>query len=329
MSFGTDDIFDPEIPFTEKLNHVYRFQLENNPVYSKYASHFPGPADGEAGIDSIALMPIRAFKETRMICDGFEPQVVFKSSGTGEMDRSTHLVADPEIYRKAIRTEFERHFSVHESVILCYTPGYNENRESSLIWMLNELIQASNEPLSRFLPLGEPLSEEFLEKAASTGKQVILFGAAFGLIDLIDLGSPVLPDSAAIIETGGMKTHRREISKEELHSRLSSGFGVPPQSVHSEYGMCELLSQCYAIGGGWFQSPDWVNVSIRDPQDWMRICESGEEGKIGIIDLANIYSCPFILTDDRGVMDENGRFRVLGRWHSAELRGCNFLIGED
>ena len=329
MSIDTDYIFDPEITFSEKLNRVFLIQMEMNPVYRKYASHFHVSDMEMVDTVSVPLLPIRAFKETKLITEGKEAELIFKSSGTGDMDRSRHLVADPELYRKAIFTEFKRHLPLKKTVILCYTPGYSENRESSLIWMLNELIEASEEPLSRFLPLGEPLKAEELEKAATTGKQLILFGAAFGLLDLIDLKSPALPGTSVIIETGGMKTHRREISKQELRMKLSDGFGIPDDSIHSEYGMCELLSQCYAIGSEWFESPHWVEISIRDPQDWMRICEPGEEGKIGIVDLANTWSCPFILTDDRGVMDQKGRFRVLGRWDENELRGCNFLIDTD
>lgn len=329
MSTDIDYIFDSGVSFNEKLNRVFRYQMKMNPVYSSYASHFPASDRDTVSNESVPLLPIRAFKETELISEGAEPELVFKSSGTGEMERSRHLIADPKLCRKSILTEFERHFPVKESVIFCYTPGYSENRESSLIWMLNELITATEEPLSRFLPLGEPLKVKEFEKAAGTGKQLILFGAAFGLLDLIELGSPALPASSAIIETGGMKTHRREISKKELREKLASGFGLSPESVHSEYGMCELLSQCYAIGSEWFESPPWVHISIRDPQNWMRICEPGEEGKIGIIDLANIYSCPFILTDDRGVMDDKGRFRILGRWDKADLRGCNFLIDRD
>lgn len=323
------DLFDHNIPFLQRAQEVYSYQIKSSPVYRSFVTalgialnHTPLP-------EEIPLLPIRAFKDTTVLCEGCTGELLFKSSSTGDLGRSKHLISDPDLYRTSFRTEFYRHFPKDEYSILVYAPGYSDNPDSSLIWMLNDLVVSDKDRLSKFLPLNKPLVQESFSEITSAGKKLLLFGAAFGLLDLLDLGSDQLPENSCIIETGGMKTHRREISKSELRKRLSDGFGLPPSSVHSEYGMCELLSQCYAIGSEWFDSPDWVNVTIRDPQDPLKICRAGDEGKIGVIDLANIYSCPFILTEDRGVMNEEGKFRVLGRWSPRNLRGCNFLIERD
>lgn len=324
-----DTLFDDEKPFLERAQFAYRYQVENNSIYRVFASHFFGENQQPGSVAEIPLMPIRAFKELDVIVDGKEPEITFKSSGTGSMSRSRHLVADSWIYRRAIHEGFNEHFDSEFSTILCYAPGYSDNPNSSLLWMLNHLIERDPIGLSQFLPLGQPLKKELFEELYRPDRTFILFGAAFGLLDLIELGSCPLPETAHIIETGGMKTYRREMSKQELREHLSDGFNLPKNQIHSEYGMCELLSQMYAIGSEWLSTPHWMHTSIRDPEDSTRINGPDIEGKIGVIDLANIQSCPFILTDDRGVSDEKGRVSVLGRWNPSDLRGCNFLIDRD
>lgn len=311
------------------MGRVFQFQMEHNSVYNTYASHFLKESDLPVRSDQIPLLPIRGFKDAKLLVENRSAELFFRSSGTGELDRSVHAVADPNVYKKSISKGFSKYFDLSDSAILCYTPGYNENPESSLIWMLNYLVEQDSSGLSRFLELGEPIGETHLDKISGSDKNVILFGAAFGLLDLLEMESLKLPKGSSIIETGGMKTHRREMSKSDLRLHLSNGFGVRLENVHSEYGMCELLSQAYAIGSEWFTTPHWMNVTIRDPDNPNRICEPGEEGKIGVIDLANIYSCPFILTEDKGVSNQAGEFKVLGRWNSDNLRGCNFLIDVD
>lgn len=319
-------IFDSETSFFERALFSYRYQIEHNPYYRTFARHYFGENQQPDSIAEIPLMPLRAFKELDLIVEGKEHSILFRSSGTGSGNRSRHLVADTFLYRRAIEEGFKEHFNPKSSTILCYAPGYSDNQDSSLLWMLNHLIENDFSGLSRFLPLSEPLTKEIINEISLPDKNIILFGAAFGLLDLLDAGSDPLPDSAHIIETGGMKTYRREMSKENLRSELSRGFGIPEIQIHSEYGMCELLSQMYAIGDTWFSTPHWMYTSVRDPNDPAIECLAGEAGKIGIIDLANIYSCPFLLTEDRGIMDIDGRVSVLGRWNPTDLRGCNFLI---
>jgi len=324
-----DVVFDTSVSFENRFKKILAFQLSQNSIYRTFSDYFGISESKNIAADQIPLLPIRAFKDSKLIVDNKTPQLIFQSSGTGTMKRSSHYVADSNIYRQAIEEQFYHHFPKDEFAILSYTPGYSDNPHSSLIWMINHLIQSDNYGLSRFLPLDKPLHKKDYYPILKSGKKVMLFGAAFGLLDLIEMKSDILPENSVIVETGGMKTYRREISKTELRKILSEGFQTPGKQIHSEYGMCELLSQCYAQGGEWFSTPHWMRVTIRKEEDPGKICKPGEEGIIGIIDLANIYSCPFILTDDRGVMDEQGRFRVLGRWSKSDLRGCNFLIDNE
>lgn len=329
------DSFDLMQSFEEKAIQIFEFQKENNLVYKRF---FKALGVGTINsIDEIPLLPIQVFKDVDELRT-LDPEhstlntqnssLYFQSSGTSGMHRSKHYIADPEIYRRSIIKGMQHFYALDEYVILAYTPGYNANPHSSLIWMLNVLIENDQSGFSRFLEIGEIIPQHVLDSISATGKKVMLFGAAFGLLDLIEKGSPSLPKQSIILETGGMKTHRREMTKEELHEQLAIGFGLPTSSIHSEYGMTELLSQAYSQGSLWFECVPWMRVSIRNPQNPLEILPSGKEGLIGVIDLANLFSCSFILTGDKGIQREDGKFQVLGRWNPRNLRGCNFLIDD-
>ena len=322
-------IFDPAISFSERCREAYQFQKGRNRFYSKFSEVLGYAKSTEIEPDKIPLLPIRAFKQGKILTEGSFPEIAFKSSGTGSMEQSIHYVHDTLIYKQAINRAFYTRFPKDKYALLCHLPGYNENPDSSLIWMMKHLISEDKSGLSTFRDEYAMNPEKWEYQVKKSGKITLLFGAAFGLIDLIEGGSYLFKEPVEIIETGGMKTYRREITKKELRNTIAEYFQVPLESIHSEYGMCELLSQMYALGSEWFTAPEWVQVTIRDPENPGRICSAGEEGKIGIIDLANIYSCPFILTEDRGVADESGRFKVLGRWNHDNPRGCNFLIDRD
>lgn len=321
-------IFDSTIPFRERCSKIFRFQAEYNPIFYRFIQPFGLTPKSSPSPEDIPLFPIRGFKEAKIIADtgNSDPELIFKSSGTTGLNRSTHYIHKKIVYEKAILSEFKKHFPFDEYTIFFFLPGYDRNPQSSLVWMANYLTQSDPSGDSQFVTTDELNTHGPFK---NTDKKILLFGAVFGLIDLLESGTFQAIKEMEILETGGMKTHRREMTKQELRRILSKGFEISPANIHSEYGMCELLSQMYAIGGEWFETPHWVQVSIRDPKNPSRICEVGEEGKIGIIDLANIYSCPFILTGDKGVMNNDGQFKILGRWNPDDLRGCNFLIDDE
>ncbi len=323
-----EKIFSRELSLDEKAERIFRYQVENNRVYQLFVDTLGFSVEQIPATDEIPLLPVRAFKETRVVSGNVSAELHFKSSGTSDMQPAIHEIPDPGLYRESVLKGFN-HFYPCNPVIFAYTPGYSENPHSSLIWMLKALAEQDMSGMSRFVQAEALMDARLLAEISSSGRGLILFGAAFGLLDLLETDNLHLPDGTIVIETGGMKTHRREISRQELHERLAGGFGLPVGQIHSEYGMCELLSQAYAKKGGFFEPVPWMKVTVRDPDDPSRICTPGEEGLIGIIDLANIYSCAFLLTEDRGVADTSGRFRVLGRWNPDNPRGCNFLIDRD
>lgn len=327
MTDWQEFIFDEEIGFEEKARNVFEYQYQNNAVYRRFCDALSYDITSS---QQPPMLPVKAFKDSVVTCHPKQkPDLVFQSSGTSDMDRSRHLVQDEELYRQSLLRGFGQHYDLERSVILAYTPGYADNPDSSLIWMLKELIDLDETDLSRFLPLGNPIGRELIKEIKNENKQIILFGAAFGLLDLVEMNSPQLAASSIVIETGGMKTHRRAISKDELHQKLSKGFGLDQTRIHSEYGMCELLSQAYSTGGQWFRTPPWMQVKVMNPENPISEMPHFQEGLIGVTDLANVHSCSFILTGDKGISHKDGRFQVLGRWNPKDLRGCNFLIDED
>ncbi len=345
-------LFNKDIPFADKAKTVYRHQWEHQPVYRRFCENMNGVDE-----DSIPLIPVQVFRDAAVRADYVEsPQAVFYSSGTTGMKQSTHEIADLRLYYESCYRGFSRFYNPHEFVLLAWLPGYTENPHSSLVAMIDHLIQRDGTGKSRFLTPDKPLDGTDLttlsnlntvkylntrrhrrtsrllnatEKpgaAAAKKRRIMLFGAAFGLLDMIDAGAPKLPEDAVIVETGGMKTHRRELSKKELRQRLSDGFGLPPESIHSEYGMAEMCSQAWDTGKGSFECPPWLQITVRNPENPHLVQPAGEEGLIGVMDLANVHSLSFFLTQDRGVALPDGSFRVLGRWDQSELRGCNFLV---
>ena len=301
---------------------IFDYQMESNSIYAPYAALIlKGKAPNN--IFEIPFLPISFFKTEQIICQGRAVEEVFLSSGTSG-DQSKHLVSDISLYRESYLKAFELFYGdITQYCILSLLPNYREREGSSLIYMVDDLISKSKHEQSGFyLNDYESLSKR-LQKLEKEGQKTILFGVSYALLDLAEQ-FPQKLEHTIIIETGGTKGRRKEMLKEELHQNLKAAFSL--EVIHSEYGMSELLSQSYSNGEGIFKSPPWKKVLIRDTNDPLSIIGDNKTGGINIIDLANIYSCPFIATQDLGKTFEDGTFTVLGRFDNSDLRGCNLLL---
>ncbi len=298
---------------------VFRFQYEHVPVYKDYCD-FLGRINPSA-LEEIPFLPIRFFKSQRVLAKDLEPEVEFKSSGTGG-ERSSHFVASADLYRHTFRKIY--HLQIgdpKDQVILALLPNYLEQGESSLVYMVDHLIQDSESHLSGFfLNEYDELIERYNE-AIKIGKNVVVFGVSYALLDLANK-KPNLSE-AIIIETGGMKGRRKEMTKVELHHALKVGLHC--DHISSEYGMTELLSQGYSRKDGLFEPGSTMKILIREVNDPFKYIPNAKTGGINIIDLANLYSCSFIETQDLGKLHENG-FEIMGRFDHSDLRGCNLLV---
>ncbi|MBO6577378.1 MAG: hypothetical protein JJ896_18100 [Rhodothermales bacterium] len=295
--------------FDELAESVLAYQRQENPVYRRFSQ-------------VARHLPVEAFKRTAVTTfPAEEAEAVFQSSGTGSGTPSRHYVRYRDDYRAVVTAGYTRIFGDGPRRIIAHLPAYAET--SSLVAMASDLMERFGADGSGFF-LDDP---GLLDRAVHTpGAPIWLIGAAFGLLDLVDERPRALPEGSVVVETGGMKTHRRSIPRTELHARLQVGFSVPVTSLWSEYGMCELMSQAWGRSGEAFESPPWMKVSIVNPEDPVREVPAGQTGAIAVVDLANQHSASAILTQDRGRMAPGDRFEVLGRLTGAELRGCNHLM---
>jgi len=307
-------IFDiaTESEFNSNALEIFRFQYQNNPVYRQFCTHLGKTDSNIRDIRTIPFLPIEFFKSKRVITAGQKPEVVFTSSGTTGANMSKHHVTDLKIYEKSYSKTFEHFYgSIKNICVLALLPSYLEREGSSLIYMVNDLINKSGHPDSGFY-LADTEGLSIRLKALDKKKtNVLLIGVSFALLDMAEKHQMQLKN-VMVMETGGMKGRRKEMIREQLHTILKKGFGV--DRVHSEYGMTELLSQAYSKGNGIFETPSWMKVLVRDAEDPLTLQPYGKTGGINIIDLANLHSCSFIATQDLGKVNEDGSFEVLGRF---------------
>lgn len=303
---------------------VFRHQYDNNLVYQDFCSLLKKDKSNVKSIEEIPFLPIQFFKSHEIVSSQDQIQETFTSSGTTGTITSKHLVTDVTLYEQSFRKAFSQFYgNIEDYVVLALLPSYLERDGSSLIYMVNDLIEGSNHPESGFyLNNYDELIHKLIE-LDSSGQNVLLIGVTYALLDLVEKQSFQLKNTI-VMETGGMKGKRKEIIREELHAILCNGFGVP--TIHSEYGMTELLSQAYSLGNGVFECPPWMSILIRDTEDALTYVEYGKTGGINVIDLANINSCSFIATQDLGKKNPNHSFEVLGRFDSSDIRGCNLMV---
>ncbi|MBP6424645.1 MAG: acyl transferase [Flavobacterium sp.] len=323
---STHDIFtiSNQKQFDKIALKAFRFQYENNLVYREFCDFLKTDVQKVKSIEQIPFLPIQFFKSHSVVSTTNPIQTTFTSSGTTGMITSKHLVTDVSIYEESYRKGFSQFYgNIEDYAILALLPSYLEREGSSLIHMVDDLIQLSNHPESGFYLHNYDELIEKLIQLDQAGQNVILIGVTYALLDLVEKQSFQL-ENTIIMETGGMKGKRKEMIREELHQQLCNGFGV--KSIHSEYGMTELLSQAYSLGDGIFECPSWMQISIRDTEDALSYVREGKTGGINVIDLANINSCSFIATQDLGKKYANGSFEVLGRFDHSDIRGCNLMV---
>jgi hypothetical protein len=310
--------------FQELALEVFQFQAAENPVYKAYLDHLGMLPGGVKTLDEIPFLPIEFFKKHKVVTGGHDHEMVFESSGTTDESTSKHYVCDLELYKRSFTSAFNL-FNGDPSgyYILALLPSYLERQNSSLVFMVNELIRLSGHPDSGFyLDDFQGLIHQ-IETLEKEHHPTLLLGVSFALLDLAD-NFPLDLQNTIVMETGGMKGRREEMTRKELHERLCLGLKLG--SIHSEYGMTELLSQAYSKKDGVFFTPPWMSVRIRDPYDPFILMSSDRSGGINIIDLANLNSCSFIATQDIGKITPEGGFEVLGRFDNSDIRGCNLML---
>lgn len=311
-----------EADFDALALEIFRFQYAHNDIYRSFTDAVGCRPDTVDCIEKIPFLPVRFFKSHRVVTTQFEPQAVFESSGTTGMINSRHYVKELALYEESFLKGFELFYGpVSDWCILGLLPSYLERKGSSLVYMVERLIASSQHPDSGFYLHNDDQLIALLSELERRKQKTLLIGVTFALLDLAEKMNMPLANTV-IMETGGMKGRRREMIREEVHEQLMKAFSSA--AIHSEYGMTELLSQAYSQGDGVFSCPPWMKILLRDDEDPFLLTRHGS-GTINVIDLANIWSCSFIATDDAGRIKSNDGFEVLGRVDGSDLRGCSLL----
>lgn len=309
--------------FKQLALEIFRFQAKNCEVYADFINFLKIDINTVKSLTDIPFLPIQFFKTHKIVANQNPIQQTFLSSGTGGA-QSQHFVVNISIYKESYRNGFKHFYgNIEEYIVLALLPSYLERNDSSLIYMVDDLIKKSKSTESGFFLKNTQKMTKIIKKSSKNDKKLLILGVSYALLDLIESQQFELKN-AIIMETGGMKGRRKEMIREELHKILCNGFGVG--KIHSEYGMTELLSQAYSKGNGIFKTPNWMKILVRDTEDALTLLPNGKTGGINVIDLANINSCSFIATQDLGKKLTKNTFEILGRFDNSDIRGCNLLI---
>jgi hypothetical protein len=316
-----DDIINPDARIDDNLIlDCFKYQLNKCAVFRQYVELLGVKV---LSVEDIPFLPVRFFKTKKVYASNSIPETIFTSSGTSGTDVSRHFVADANIYKQSYTVGFRYFFGdISGYAILALLPSYLERQGSSLITMVQGLIEDSGNPLSGFFLKNHDELYNTLQVLKKSKQPALLIGVSFALLDFLEKFAIDFSE-LMVMETGGMKGRREEITRDELHNIICSGFGI--NRVFSEYGMTELLSQAYSKGKGIYQTPPWMKIVIRDPKNPFRRVPDETIGGVNIIDLANIYSCSFIETQDLGIMHSDGSFEIIGRFDESDIRGCNLM----
>ena len=309
---------------------IFRFQYEQNAIYRQYCDAIHVNKESIQRLEQIPFLPIGFFKSKEITSTQFEPMTVFESSGTTGSVNSKHFVKDTGLYEESFLKAFNIFYGdITSYCIIGLLPSYLERQHSSLVWMVNDLIKKSGHDQSGFYLYDFEKLKSLILQNEKAGQPSLLIGVTYALLDFFEKNSMKL-QYTTIMETGGMKGRRAELTRTAVHQQLMERAGVT--EVHSEYGMTELLSQAYSKKEGIFQCPPWMKVLLRSEDDPFEIHSSEKinspfaNGVINVIDLANLYSCSFIATDDMGKLYNDGSFEVLGRLDNSDVRGCSLMV---
>lgn len=311
--------------FCETALDIFDYQYNNNSVYNNFVNSLRKDRSEINSLYDIPFLPVEFFKSHKIITGNLPVEKIFESSGTTVTTRAKHYINNLYVYEESFLRTFEMFYgNPEEYLIAALLPSYIEREGSSLVYMTEYLINKSKNSFSGFYKNNTEDLITTIIKAKSEKQKILLLGVSFALLDLAENNSPDLSE-VIVMETGGMKGRRKELTRVELHSILKKRLNVA--FIHSEYGMTELLSQAYSKRDGIFYCPPWMKIIIRDPLDPLALYnDSVSSGGINMIDLANFNSCSFIATGDLGKLHEDGGFEVLGRFDNSDIRGCNLLV---
>lgn len=317
-------IFQKNIPFQQLGIELFLYQYQNNKIYKRWCDEIKVDISKINSVTSIPFLPISFFKTHTVLCGDENYEAIFESSGTTQtISKSKHYIKDISLYQHSFTTCFNLFYGdLNDWCIIGLLPSYLQQKNSSLIKMVDDFIKLSKNINSGYYLNDYKNLPALLMHLQLQQQKILLIGVTYALLDFAEQFPTQLTSSTVLMETGGMKGRRKELTRNEVHAILKKQLNV--EAIHSEYGMTELLSQAYSKADGRFYCPPWMKVLVRNEDDPFKLSTTGK-GILNIIDLANIYSCSFIATDDAGEIFEDGSFTVMGRIDNSDIRGCSLL----
>lgn len=319
-----------ETSFESLALEIFSFQYQKNSLYQSFCNHLGIQNRSVKELSDIPFLPIRFFKTNRIVSGTFEEEIFFESSGTTGSINSRHYIKDLRLYETSFLKGIHHFYGdINKTCIIGLLPSYLEKGQSSLVYMVNNLIQKTEIKGSGFYLYETEALKEQLRYNESVGQPTLLFGVTYALLDFAE-EYPMQLQHTIVVETGGMKGRRIEMTRSQVHDILKKQWQL--KAIHSEYGMTELLSQAYSAGDGLFQSSPTMKLLIRAEDDPLEVRSAKNlkkksiSGAVNIIDLANLYSCSFLATDDMGILHQNGRFEIAGRLDNSDVRGCGLML---
>jgi hypothetical protein len=313
---------------------LFCYQFEKNRPYQAYCRSQSIEAADVKRWQDIPAVPIQAFKSVELATFPIgQASAVFESSGTTMKTPSRHYLKTLSFYESSVKTSFSTWVVPDQNSrpMLILTPSPGEAPRSSLSWMMDVVQRKWGAPGSYFFVRNGRLDELWLAtmvaKMQNDGSPTILLGTTIAFLAFFDYCRKAgrrfsLPAGSRVMDTGGMKTQKREISRAEFVKEVKELLGIPEDHCINEYGMCEMSSQFYGKGSSThLQGPEWVQTLVIDPSTG-RESEGGATGLLRHFDLANVGSVMAIQTEDLGRKEGNG-FTLLGRASDAELKGCS------
>lgn len=312
--------------FEKVALQVFQYQAIHNPIYQSYIQYLNVDISTVQSIKDIPFLPIDLFKRFEIKTGEWSAEAIFGSSGTTGSVRSNHHIRSTDLYLKIAQKGFEQQYGALKNFcILALLPSYLERQDSSLVAMVNHFIQESGHPHNGFYLDNLEALKNKLVQLKQQNQLCLLIGVSFALLDFAE-HFPMDLSNIIVMETGGMKGRRKEMTRATLHAVFKKCFQV--NNVHSEYGMTELLSQGYSKGNGIFKPIQTMKILIRELNDPFSYQKNGKKGGVNIIDLANLDSCAFIETEDIGKVYDDESFEILGRIDHSAIRGCNLMVSD-
>jgi hypothetical protein len=310
--------------FEETALTVFQYQAKHNLLYARYLKLLSRNPKNVKFLEEIPFLPIQFFKSQIIKTGRWQPKIFFNSSGTTGQITSKHAIRNLDFYlQNALKGFSNAYGNAEDWCFLALLPSYLERGGSSLVAMADALIKQSKHKESGFFLHNHADLAQKIQECQVKKCKTLLLGVTYALLDFSE-AYPMDLEGITVMETGGMKGRRAEMTRETLHNSLKMAFNLP--NIHSEYGMTEMFSQAYMQGSTVFAPMHTLCVIITEINDPFTPQKIGRTGQINLIDLANIDTCAFIATEDLGKVHKDSTFEVLGRMDVAEMRGCNFLI---